>query len=272
MRFPKNIPVRIWVLAAALIFLAVEAVLSLRRHMLSPIQAGTAYWQKPFTCRGPDFREPLPDPDSAVDEPRSIFKMSNQVVLAIPRHYLGGPWDEHLPGTIASCRSISDLPQIQHLAIRIKGQWSGVFNERELPKDNNGQVEHPDQIRLHVLPPEHARPSWAAQKPVWNRAFISNFNGPPVTEKSGILCGGNSCWFPVPGEDDLYGSFTLLGGGSKELNLTVVKMDGVPYRGLDISGGVMLGDVYETLPAVILSIRDHLDRWNIVRPKKMENR
>jgi hypothetical protein len=24
-----------------------------------------AYWEKPLTCRGPDFREPLPDPDSA---------------------------------------------------------------------------------------------------------------------------------------------------------------------------------------------------------------
>jgi hypothetical protein len=73
----------------------------------------------------------------------------------------------------------------------------------------------------------------------------------------------------VPGEDDLYGAFSLLGGGSTALNLTPILLDGVPYRGLEISGQMMLNDVYRTLPAVILSIQDHLDRWNIVRPKEV---
>ena len=263
-----SISVRTWVLAAAPILLVVAVVLSAEWDLRKPIEAESAYWQKPLTCRGPDFREPPPDPDSALNEPRAIFRMSDQMVLAIPRHYLGGPWDEHLPATIAYCRSIRDLPQIQHLSIRIRGRWSGTFNEHELPKDNNGDVEHPDQLHLDVLPPD-VRPNWAAQKPVWNRAFIGDVsNGPRVTEENGILCGGNSCWFPVPGEDDLYGWFQLLGDGSTELNLTPILLRGMTYQGLEISGRVMLGDVYRTLPAVILSLQDHLDRWNIARPKE----
>lgn len=133
-------------------------------------------------------------------------------------------------------------------------------------------MEHPDQLHVDVLPPD-VRPNWAAQKPVWNRAFINDFpTGARVTEENGILCGGNACWFPVPGEDDLYGSVQLLGGGSTELNLTPILLDGVPYRGLEISGKVMLSDVYRTLPVVILSVQDHLDRWNIVQRKEIENR
>jgi hypothetical protein len=264
-------PIRTWTLVAAPILLVVAAVLSPGWNLHGPIQAEAAYWQKPLTCRGPDFREPPPDPDSALNEPRAIFRLSDQIVLAIPRHYLGGPWDEHLPTTITDCRSIRDLPQIQHLAIRIKGTWSGTFNERELPKDNNGDVEHPDQLHLDVLP-AYVRPDWAVQKSVWNRAFISDFQTRTlVSKENGILC-GDWCWFPVPGEDDLYGPFELLGGGSAELNLTPILLRGVPYRGLEISGRVMLHDVYRTLPAVILSVQDHLDRWNIVRPKEMENR
>ena len=76
----------------------------------------------------------------------------------------------------------------------------------------------------------------------------------------------------MPGKNDLYGPFQLLGGGSAELNLTPVLLRGVPYRGLEISGRVMLHDVYRTLPVVILSIQDHLDRWNIVQPEEIENR
>ena len=70
----------------------------------------------------------------------------------------------------------------------------------------------------------------------------------------------------------MYGSVQLLGGGSTELNLTPILLDGVPYRGLEISGKVMLSDVYRTLPVVILSVQDHLDRWNIVQRKEIENR
>jgi hypothetical protein len=33
------------------------------------------------------LRDPLPDPDSAPNEPRAIFKVSDHVVLAIPKHY-----------------------------------------------------------------------------------------------------------------------------------------------------------------------------------------
>jgi hypothetical protein len=267
----SSVPLRTWLLLAAPIPLVIAAVLSPGWNLHEPIKAEAAYWQKPLTCSGPDFREPPPDPDSAPNEPRAIFRMSDQIVLAIPRHYLGGPWDEHLPTTIANCGSIRDLPPIQHLSIRISGTWSGTFNERELPKDNNGDVEHPDQLHLDVLPPD-VRPNWAAQKPVWNYAFISDFQTRPlVSTENGILC-GDWCWFPVPGEDDLYGPFQLLGGGSAELNLTSILLRGVPYRGLEISGRVMLHDVYRTLPVVILSIQDHLDRWNIVQPKETENR
>jgi hypothetical protein len=46
----------------------------------------------------------------------------------------------------------------------------------------------------------------------------------------------------------------------------------VTLRGLEISGKVTLRDVYQTLPAVISSVQDHLDRWNIVRPKEIEDR
>jgi hypothetical protein len=234
-----------------------------------------AYWEKPLTCRGPDFREPLSDPDSAPDEPRSIFRMSDQVVLAIPRHYLGGPWDENLPGTILHCGSISDLPQIQHLYIRIRGRWSGTYDVRELPRDNNGDLEYPDIVGLDVLPPD-MRPAAAAQKPTWNRAFINDFkkNFPDrslVSEENGILCGGNMCWFPVPGEDDLYGTFGFPAGRDKEPNFSFVTLGGVPYLGLDISGRVTLRDAYRTLPAVILSVQAHLGRWNIVRPKEADS-
>jgi hypothetical protein len=104
-------------------------------------------------------------------------------------------------------------------------------------------------------------------------AFISESAFRPlVTEENGILCGGNSCWFPMPGEHDFYGWFQLLGGGSTELNLTPILLRGMTYRGLEISGRVMLSDVYRTLPLVILSLQDHLDRWNIVRPKEIDNR
>jgi len=266
-------------LGLAVIFLATLAIIAFlnpireSRDLHEPVQVESAYWQKPLTCRGPDFREPPADPDSAPDEPRAIFRMSDRVVLAIPRHFLGGPWDgdEHLPTTIASCRSIRDLPQIQHLSIRITGRWSGTFNERELPKDNNGDVEYPDQLHLDVLPPD-VRPDWAVQKPVWNRAFINALaTGPLVMRENGILC-EHWCWFPVPGEDDLYGPFQPLGGGSTELNLTPILIRGVPYLGLEISGRVMLRDVYRMLPTVILSVQDHLDRWNIVRPKEREKR
>jgi hypothetical protein len=268
----RSICIRTWVLVAAPILLVVAAVLSPGWDLRKPIQAESAYWQKPLTCRGPDFREPLPDPDSAMNEPRAIFRMSDQMVLAIPRHYLGGPWDEHLPATIADCRPIRDLPKIQHLSIRIRGRWSSTFNEGELPRDNNGDLEYPDQLHLDVLPPD-VRPAWAAQKPVWNRAFITESGFRPlVTEENGILCSGNSCWFPMPGEQDFYGWFQLLGGGSAELNLTPILLRGMTYRGLEISGRVMLSDVYRTLPAVILSVQDLLDRWNIVQRKEMEDR
>jgi hypothetical protein len=271
MSLPKKIPARILVFGAAPILLVAAAVLSPRWDLRKPVQGELAYWQKPLTCRGPDFREPLPDPDSALDEPRAIFKMSNQVVLAIPRHYLGGPWDEHLPGTIAACRSISDLPLIQHLAIRIKGHWSGAFNERELPRDNNGDLEYPDQVHLDVLPPD-IRPAWAVQRPVWNRAFIQDFAfAPYAPEKNGILCHGNGCWFPVPGEEDLYGSFQLLGGAEPGSNISPLLIRGVVLRGLEVSGRVTLRDAYRTLPTVILSIQNYLDRWNIVRPKATES-
>ena len=66
----------------------------------------------------------------------------------------------------------------------------------------------------------------------------------------------------------MYGRFQILGGGSEELKLTPVLLRGMPYRGLEISGRVMLRDVYETLPVVILSLQNHLERWNIVRPKE----
>jgi len=161
-------------------------------------QAESAYWQKPLTCSGPEFRAPPLDPGSAPDEPRSIFKMSDHMVLSIPRHYLGWPWDENLPATIAHCGSISDLPQIQHLYIRIKGRWSGTYDVRELPRDNNGDLEYPDIAGLHVLPPD-VRPAWAAQKPIRNRAFITTSPFQPVTTmQNGFLCHGNGCWFPVP--------------------------------------------------------------------------
>jgi hypothetical protein len=235
-------------------------------------QAESAYWEKPLTCRGSDFREVQPDPDSAPDEPRSIFRMSDQMVLAIPRHYLGGPWDENLPATIAHCGSISDLPQIQHLYIRIKGRWSGTYDVRELPRDNNGDLEYPDIAGLHVLPPD-VRPAWAAQKPIWNRAFINTPPfGPAVPMKNGFLCHGNRCWFPVLGEADLYGSIQFLDPIDMEPNITAIYLHGVTLRGLEISGKVTLRDVYQTLPAVISSVQDHLDRWNIVRPKETENR
>ena len=262
----RSVSIRTWLVTAAPILVVVAAMLSPGWDLTKPIHAESAYWQKPLTCSGPDFREPPPDPDSALNEPRAIFRMSDQMVLAIPRHYLGGPWDEDLPATIAACRSIRDLPQIQHLTVRIRGSWSGTFNEAELPRDNNGDREYTDQLHLDILPPD-VRPSWAAQKPVWNRAFISESEFRPLaTEENGILCGGNSCWFPVPGEQDLYGWFQLLGGGSTELNLTPILLRGMTYRGLEISGRVMLSHIYQTLPAVIVSIQDHIDRWNIVRP------
>jgi len=235
-----------------------------------PVQAHLAYWQKPLTCRGPDFREVQPDPDSAPDEPRSIFRMSDQMVLAIPRHYLGGPWDENLPANIVHCGSISDLPQIQHLYIRFKGRWSGTYDVRELPRDNNGDLEYPDIAGLHVLPPD-VRPAWAAQKPIWNRAFITTLPFQPVTTmQNGFLCHGNGCWFPVPGEDDLYGDIQFLHGIETEPNIAPIYLHGVTLRSLEISGKITLRDVYNTLPVVISSLQDHLDRWNIVRPKERE--
>jgi hypothetical protein len=88
----RSIAIRTWVLVAAPMLLVVAAVLSPGWDLRKPIQAESAYWQKPLTCRGPDFREPPPDPDSALNEPRAIFRMSDQVVLAIPRHYLMGMW------------------------------------------------------------------------------------------------------------------------------------------------------------------------------------
>jgi len=233
-------------------------------------QADSAYWQKPLTCSGPDFRPPPPDPDSAPDEPRSIFRMSDQMVLSVPRHYLGGPWDENLPATIAHCGSISDLPQIQHLYIRFKGRWSGTYDVSELPRDNNGDLEYPDIAGLHVLPPD-VRPAWAAQKPIWNRAFITTLPFQPVTPmKNGFLCSGNGCWFPVPGEDDLYGDIQFLHGIETEPNIAPIYLHGVTLRSLEISGKITLRDVYNTLPVVISSLQDHLDRWNIVRPKERE--
>jgi hypothetical protein len=60
--------------------LIVAAALLPGSDLRRPIQTDSAYWQKPLTCSGPDFREPPPDPDSAPDEPRAIFRMSDQVV------------------------------------------------------------------------------------------------------------------------------------------------------------------------------------------------
>jgi hypothetical protein len=57
-----------------------------------------------------------------------------------------------------------------------------------------------------------------------------------------------------------------------EPNVTAIYLHGVTLRGLEISGKVTLRDVYQTLPAVISSVQEHLDRWNIVRPKEKENR
>jgi hypothetical protein len=233
---------------------------------LEQTKSEPAYWQKPLTCHGPDFRDPLPDPESKPNEPRSIFRMSDRVVLAIPRHYLGGPWDENLPATVAHCGSIDDLPQIQHLYIRIKGQWSGAYDVRDLPRDNNGDLEYPDIVGLHVLPPD-VRPAWAAQKPVWNRKFIETDDvlGPLESEGNGILCHRDMCWVPVPGADDLYGWFQPLGGANTAFSPLLLR--GVTLRGLEISGRVTLHDPFQTLPAVIQSIQDHIDLWNIVRPK-----
>ena len=90
--------------------------------------------------------------------------------------------------------------------------------------------------------------------------------------KNGFLCHGNGCWFPVPGEGDLYGSIQFFDRIETEQSITSTYLHGVTLRGLEISGKVTLRDVYQTLPVFISSVQDHLDRWNIVRPQKTESR
>lgn len=107
-------------------------------------------WGWVTNCAGPEFTKfggSGPGPE------RPVFKVTDQLVLAVPKKY--HPSAGSIDREPRECRKISDLPPANHVEFVMQGDWSAGYRLQDIPTYKDGTKRFwPDRVWVRIEP-EH---------------------------------------------------------------------------------------------------------------------
>jgi hypothetical protein len=108
-------------------------------------------------CGGPAFSELSNGEDSSQPSKRPVFKVNDQLVLAVPVANL--PSAASIDSEPAHCKALSDLPPAKYLAFAISGHWSAGYKPQDIPIVGTERQFTPDVVAVRIQPEfDHSAP------------------------------------------------------------------------------------------------------------------
>jgi hypothetical protein len=99
-------------------------------------------------CTGAAFGRFSQDGNSGPGPERPVFKISDELVLAVPkRNWPSAGKFDRVP---SECRQISDLPLAPYLYFVISGNWSAGYKPEEVPIVGGNKQFQPDIITVRI--------------------------------------------------------------------------------------------------------------------------
>jgi hypothetical protein len=154
-------------------------------------------------CTGPAFTKfGIPRPGAE----RPVFKITNQLVLAVPREHW--PDASSIDAEPTQCTNISDVPQAHFVTFYIQGDWSSGYKPEDIPNEPGGsrKMFRPDSVWVRVEPEQPSTLSPDEEKKVaqmvWEYRHLDNEG---TFESGGLTC-------PIP---KLQQPYLCYGAGTK---------------------------------------------------------
>jgi hypothetical protein len=100
------------------------------------------------SCVGPEFSR---YGDSGPGPERLVFKVTNQLVLAVPKE--NRPRASRIDREPRECRKFSDLPPAHFIQFLMQGNWSAGYKLSDIPTNRDGtKWFQPDRVFVRVEP------------------------------------------------------------------------------------------------------------------------
>jgi hypothetical protein len=234
-------------------------------------------------CTGPVFDQVSPDGRVGLGPDRPVFKISDQLVLAIPKR--NWPNASPIDREPSSCRSPSDLPKTLGLFFYIWGNWSMGYKPEDIPNDGDRKQFAPDRVWVHIgselprVPSDADRRAFdemdrKSQDELLDKQTIGGLTcgrhppRSPLTDK--YKYGGLSCWGPRASSDPEQMS---LGTHQYDWPFIQIWADdySTRYGGVHIVWTVWTQDLSHARE-IDAAVWKAIDEWNLVSKSEVQGR
>jgi hypothetical protein len=99
-------------------------------------------------CSGVEFSKFSPDGDAGPGPSRPVFRLSDQLVLAVPKE--NWPSANRIWHEPWKCRTIRDLPEVHYIYFVIRGDWSGSYDPQDVPVEGGRKEFLPDAVTVRI--------------------------------------------------------------------------------------------------------------------------
>jgi len=149
-------------------------------------------------CAGAEFKVFTHDGAAGPGPDRPVFRISDQLVLAVPREYT--PSSQSIEREPRTCTKINDLPVVRFLYFDFQGKWSKGYKPNDVPVGFSGQRVQPDRVMVRIQrdPPRNLSPEQRKEGEE-NRRKVEQLWGTP-RETAGLTC-SVYCWKGNPFRD-----------------------------------------------------------------------
>jgi hypothetical protein len=105
-------------------------------------------------CTGPAFSRLSQDGKSAPGPERPIFKLNDELIMAVPTRNLPST---RIAAEPRQCREISDLPLAPFLYFVISGNWSAGYKPQDIPIIGGNRQFQPDVVTVRIEPESRSK-------------------------------------------------------------------------------------------------------------------
>lgn len=219
-------------------------------------------------CAGPAFNRFSPDDNSAPGPDRPVFKINDQLVLAVPKNNWPSASIDRDP---RECRKISDLPPAHHLYFVISGHWSAGYKPEDIPIVGGSSEFQPDVVTVRIEPQIPSTLSVEDQRTIDQITADSSRQNYIGTRE----VGGITCLVPKPAITFFSCSSNRPGAGADIVRLRYRDYANTPfvllqagytsprYGGIQVYWTVWTLDVSHA-PEIDAAIWKSIEAWNLL--------
>src|SRR5882724_1292025 len=218
-------------------------------------------------CAGPAFSRFSQDSSSGPGPERPIFKINDQLVLAVPKQ--NWPSAGRIESEPIMCRNISDLPVAPYVYFVIRGNWSAGYKPEDIPIVSGKKVFQPDvaTVRIEREMPER-RSAEELQKLDESQRKAQQHASAGTREVDGLIC-----LVPKLGMDWFVCSGSRTASDTEVTRLRYREYDATPFilvlaeytsprYGIHVYWKAWISDISHALD-IDRAIWDSIEKWNL---------